>query len=136
MNTTHEHRSLVVAVAIVVLALSGCAATPADGPSLVSAHQQAAEARLDRAAAPLPSDNDPRGYHRLAPISGMTGLPPQTSEQPRTAPSPTPRVNDNDPRGHHRLPAIEGADGFGVPTPPLVSDDDPRGHHLLPQTRR
>ncbi len=133
MNTTRTNQSL-IAAAIVALALSGGATTQAAEPNPVPMHAPAAP--LDRAAALLQNDNDPRGYHDLASISGATGMPTGTAASPSAAPPPTPRVNDNDPRGHHQLPAIEGADGFGVPAPPLVSDDDPRGHHGLPQTRR
>ncbi|GAA1765443.1 hypothetical protein [Agromyces humatus] len=130
MNTTRLPHSL-AAAAIVGLALSGCATTQAAAPD--PAPQRAPSAQLDSAAAILQNDNDPRGYHGLASISGMTGMPTQTSES--STPPPTPRVNDNDPRGHHRLPAIEGADGFGVPAPRMC-DVDPRGHHVLSRLRR
>lgn len=133
MNTTRTHQSLIVA-AIVALAFSGCAITPA--AEIEPAPQRAPAAPLDRAGTVLPNDNDPRGYHGLASISGATGMPTASSESPSAVPSQTPRANDNDPRGHHRLPAIEGADGFGIPARQLVSDDDPRGYHGLPQTRR
>lgn len=135
MNTTRTHQSLIAAT-IVALALTGCATSQASEPNPVPAPQQAPSAPLDRAGAFLKSDNDPRGYHGTASISGATGMPTAASESPSTVPAPTPRVNDNDPRGHHDLPAIEGADGFGVPTAPQVSDDDPRGYHPMPNTRR
>lgn len=135
MNTTRTNQSLIAAT-IVALALTGCAATQAAEPNPVPAPQQAPSAPLDRAAALLKNDNDPRGYHGAASITGATGMPTGTPGSSSTDAEPTARVNDNDPRGHHDLPAIEGADGFGVPTEPLVSDDDPRGHHHLPRIGR
>ena len=129
MNATRTHESL-IAAAIVALALSGCATAQAAEPNPVPLRAPAAP--LDHAGAFLQNDNDPRGYHGLASISGATGMPTTTGDTSK----PTARVNDNDPRGHHQLPAIEGADAFGVPAPPLVSDDDPRGFHHLPRSSR
>ena len=135
MNTTRTHQSLIAAT-IVALALAGCATTPAAESNPVPAPQQAPSAPLDRAGALLQNDNDPRGYHGAASISGATGIPTGASGSPSTDAEPTARVNDNDPRGRHDLPAIEGADGFGVSMEPLVSDDDPRGYHYLPRSAR
>ena len=129
MNTTRTHQSLIAAV-VVALALTGCATALAAETNPVPAPQKPPSAPLDRAGAFLQNDNDPRGYHGLASISGATGMPTTTGDTSK----PTARVNDNDPRGHHQLPAVEGADGFGVPAPPLVSDDDPRGFHHLPRS--
>ena len=136
MNTTRTHQSLVAAI-IVALAFTGCAMTPAAESNPVPAPQKPPSAPLDRAGALLQNDNDPRGHHGLASISGATGMPTGTAGSASAdTTGPTPRVNDNDPRGHHQLPAIEGADGFGIPAPPLVSDDDPRGFHHLPRSSR
>ena len=135
MNTTRTHQSLVAAI-IVALAFTGCAMTPAES-NLVPAPQKPLSAPLDRTGAALQNDNDPRGHHGLASISGATGMPTGTAgSASRDATGPTPRLSDDDPRGHHQLPAIEGADGFGIPAAPLVSDDDPRGFHHLPRSSR
>jgi len=132
MNTTRTHQSLIAAT-IVALALTGCAAQAAESNPVPPPQQ----APLDRASVFLQNDNDPRGYHGLASISGATGMPTGTAVSASGDTSkPTARVNDNDPRGHHPLPAIEGADGFGVPAPSIVSDDDPRGFHHLPRSSR
>ncbi len=133
MNTTRTNQSL-IAAAIVALALAGCATTQGAESNPFRAPKQVSAAMLDRIGAMLPSDNDPRGHHGLASITGATGMP--TSSAASADSEPPVRVNDNDPRGHHDLPAIEGADGFGVPAAPLVSDDDPRGYHPLPRSAR